>query len=87
MMFSIKAHSFQFVQFAEFVLFVSKLLTPFEIENYHQYGYIAPIRVMPVDQALLLRARAKMDVPSKERYGTSPICSSPGWLTLFVRRK
>src|ERR1700733_901163 len=34
---------------------MNKLLTRFEIEHYHQYGYVAPIRVMPVEQALLLR--------------------------------
>lgn len=36
---------------------MSKLLTPSQIEHYHKFGYIAPIRVMPVEQALLLRAR------------------------------
>ncbi len=36
---------------------MSKLLTPSQIEHYHTNGYIAPIRVMPVEQALLLRAR------------------------------
>jgi non-haem Fe2+, alpha-ketoglutarate-dependent halogenase len=36
---------------------VSKLLTPPQIEYYHEYGYVAPMRVMPVEQALLLRAR------------------------------
>ena len=34
---------------------MNKLLTPFEIEHYHQYGYVAPIRVMPMEQALVLR--------------------------------
>ena len=34
---------------------MNKLLTPLQIEHYHQYGYVAPIRVMPVEQALLLR--------------------------------
>lgn len=36
---------------------MSKLLTPSQIEHYHTYGYIAPIRVMPEQRALLLRAR------------------------------
>ncbi len=36
---------------------MSKLLTPLQIEHYHTDGYIAPVRVMPEEQALLLRAR------------------------------
>jgi non-haem Fe2+, alpha-ketoglutarate-dependent halogenase len=36
---------------------MSKLLTPSQIEHYHTYGYIAPIRVMPEEQAIQLRAR------------------------------
>jgi non-heme Fe2+,alpha-ketoglutarate-dependent halogenase len=36
---------------------MNKLLTPSQIEHFHQYGYVAPIRVMPVEQALLLRTR------------------------------
>lgn len=36
---------------------MSKVLTELQLENYRKFGYIAPIRVMPVEQACLLRAR------------------------------
>lgn len=36
---------------------MSKLLTPSQIEHYHTYGYVAPIRVISTEQALFLRRR------------------------------
>jgi hypothetical protein len=37
--------------------FMNKLLISSQIEYYHKYGFVAPIRVMPAEQALLLRTR------------------------------
>ena len=34
---------------------MSKLLTPLQIKNYQESGYVAPIRVMSVEQANALR--------------------------------
>jgi non-heme Fe2+,alpha-ketoglutarate-dependent halogenase len=36
---------------------MSKFLTPLQVAHYHTYGYIAPVRVMPEEQALRLRER------------------------------
>lgn len=36
---------------------MSKFLTPLQITHHHTYGYIAPIRVMPQEQALWQRER------------------------------
>jgi non-haem Fe2+, alpha-ketoglutarate-dependent halogenase len=70
---------------------MSKLLTPSQIEHYHEYGYIAPIRVMPEEQALLLRARLE----EFERTQGAPVKSLLrhkshlllGWLGDLVRQE
>lgn len=36
---------------------MSKILTPLQLESYRKFGYVAPIRVMSVEQTLMLRAR------------------------------
>jgi non-heme Fe2+,alpha-ketoglutarate-dependent halogenase len=36
---------------------MSKILTPLQLECYRQFGYVAPIRVMSVEQAHMLRMR------------------------------
>ena len=70
---------------------MSKLLTPLQIDNYHRYGYIAPIRVMPVEQALLLRARLEeyepvRGVPSRVRLRHKPHLLF-AWLGDLVRQE
>jgi non-haem Fe2+, alpha-ketoglutarate-dependent halogenase len=69
---------------------MSKLLTSSQIEHYHTYGYIAPIRVMPEEQALLLRARLE-EFERTHAAGKGLLRHKPHllfeWLAELVRRE
>jgi Phytanoyl-CoA dioxygenase (PhyH) len=71
--------------------FMSKLLTQLQIDNYHKYGYIAPIRVMPVEQALLLRTRLEEYESSQGGTLKSALRHKPhllfAWLADLVRQE
>lgn len=69
---------------------MSKLLTPLQLKNYHEFGYVAPIRVMSVEQANALR----MNLEAFERSHDGPLKGSLrhkshllfGWLNDLVRQ-
>ena len=70
---------------------MSKLLTPLQIKNYQEFGYVAPIRVMSVEQANALR----MNLEAFERSHDGPLKGALrhkshllfGWLNDLVRQK
>ena len=70
---------------------MSKLLTPLQIKNYQESGYVAPIRVMSVEQANALR----MNLEAFERNHDGPLKGALrhkshllfGWLNDLVRQK
>ncbi|MGC2401878.1 MAG: phytanoyl-CoA dioxygenase family protein [Acidobacteriaceae bacterium] len=70
---------------------MSKLLTPVEIEKFHRHGYIAPLRVMPVEQALLLRSRLEEYETSLGPTFRSALRHKPhllfAWLADLVRQE
>ncbi len=73
----------------EFVM--SKILTPLQLESYRKFGYIAPIRVMSLEQANILRVRLESFEHSQDESVKSGLRHKPhllfGWLNDLIRQE